>query len=89
MKDNFDDVIVIHKKDLSDYTNNSVAGYHTFYHHIITYEMFPKKTIFLEYEKISDLLTEENFLLKIENSLVVLFDLPNKEIKKLNIITIF
>ena len=50
-KNNFDDVIVIHKKDYSDYTNNLIAGYHTFYYNIIEYEMFPKKTIFLEYEK--------------------------------------
>ena len=75
-KNNFDDVIVIHKKDYSDYTNNSVAGYHTFYYNIIEYEMFPKKTIFLEYEKLP--------LLKKTNSLIILFDLPAIDISKIN-----
>ena len=75
-KNNFDDVIVIHKKDYSDYTNNSVAGYHTFYYNIIEYEMFPKKTIFLEYKKIH--------LLKKTNSLIILFDLPAIDISKIN-----
>ncbi len=75
-KNNFDDVIVIHKKDYSDYTNNSIAGYHTFYYNIIEYEMFPKKTIFLEYEKIH--------LLKKTNSLIILFDLPAIDISKIN-----
>lgn len=76
LKNNFHDVIVIHKKDYSDYTNNSIAGYHTFYYNIIEYEMFPKKTIFLEYEKIH--------LLKKTNSLIILFDLPAKDISKIN-----
>jgi len=75
-KNNFDDVIVIHKEDYSDYTNNSVAGYHTFYYNIIEYEMFPKKTIFLEYKKIH--------LLKKTNSLIILFDLPAIDISKIN-----
>lgn len=75
-KNNFDDVIVIHKKDYSDYTNNLIAGYHTFYYNIIEYEMFPKKTIFLEYEKIH--------LLKKTNSLIILFDLPAIDISKIN-----
>ena len=75
-KNNFDDIIVIHKKDYSDYTNNLVAGYHTFYHNIIEYEMFPKKTIFLEYEKIH--------LLKKTNSLIILLDLPAIDISKIN-----
>jgi len=75
-KNNFDDVIVIHKKGYSDLTNNSIAGYHTFYHNIIEYEMFPKKTIFLEYEKLH--------LLKETNSLIILFDLPSKDISKIN-----
>jgi len=75
-KNNFDDVIVIHKKDYSDYTNNSIAGYHTFYHDIIKYEMFPKKTIFLEYEKLH--------LLKKTNSLIILLDLPAIDISKIN-----
>ena len=75
-KNNFADVIVIHKEDYSDYTNNSVAGYHTFYYNIIEYEMFPKKTIFLEYKKIH--------LLKKTNSLIILFDLPAIDISKIN-----
>tara|TARA_Y100000389_G_C17463440_1_gene523526 strand:+ start:639 stop:2372 length:1734 start_codon:yes stop_codon:yes gene_type:complete len=76
LKNNFDDVIVIHKKDYSDYTNNLIAGYHTFYHNIIEYEMFPKKTILLEYEKIH--------LLKKSNSLIILFDLTTNEISKID-----
>jgi hypothetical protein len=76
LKNNFDDVIVIHKKDYSDYTNNSIAGYHTFYYNIIEYEMFPKKTIFLEFEKIH--------LLKKTNSLIILFDLSAKDISKID-----
>ena len=76
LKNKFDNVIVIHKKNYSDATNNSVAGYHTFYHNIIEYEMFPKKTIFLEYKKIH--------LLKKTNSLIILFDLPAIDISKIN-----
>ena len=76
LKNNFDDVIVIHKKDYSDYTNNLIAGYHTFYHNIIEYEMFPKKIILLEYEKIH--------LLKKSNSLIILFDLTTDEISKID-----
>lgn len=75
-KNNFGNVIVIHKKNYSDYTNNLVAGYHTFYHDIIEYEMFPKKTIFLEYEKLH--------LLKKTNSLIILLDLSSIEISKIN-----
>ena len=76
IKNNFDDIIVIHKKGYSDHTNNLIAGYHTFYHHIIEYEMFPKKTIFIEYEKFH--------LLKKTNSLIILFDLPTVDISKIN-----
>ena len=75
-KNNFDNVIVIHKKNYSDITNITVAGYHTFYHNIIEYEMWPKKTIFIEYEKLP--------LLKKTNSLIILYDLPSKEISKIN-----
>ena len=76
IKNNFDNVIVIHKKNYSDITNITVAGYHTFYHNIIEYEMWPKKTIFIEYEKLP--------LLKKTNSLIILYDLPSKEISKIN-----
>ena len=79
-KNNFDNIIVIHKKNYSDYTNNSVAGYHTFYHHIIEYEMFPKKISFIEYKKY---LSIQDSLSQID-TLFVLFDLSLNEISKIN-----
>ncbi len=82
-KNNFDDVIVVHKEDYSDLTNNSIAGYHTFYFNIIEYELFPKKTIFLEYEKF---LSNQKLISSIyANSLVIFFDLTSVDISKINI----
>ena len=81
LKNDFDEVIVIHKKNYSDKTNISVAGYHTFYHNIIEYELFPKKTNFIEYEKF---LKNEKTLLTKKNSLIILFDLTTMEISKID-----
>ena len=82
-KNNFDDVIVVHKENYSDLTNNSIAGYHTFYSDIIEYELFPKKTTFLEYEKF--LLNQKLTSSKYVNSLIIFFDLTSLDISKINI----
>ena len=49
LKDNYKDIIVVHKEGFSDFTNEYVSGNHTFYQSIIRYELFPQQPIFIEY----------------------------------------
>ena len=40
---NKNSIFLIHANHMSDYTNNNITGEHTFYHDIISYELYPKK----------------------------------------------
>ena len=81
LKDNYKDIIVVHKEGFSDFTNEYVSGNHTFYQNIIRYELFPQQPIFIEY---NDYIINKLHH-KFNQHLIVLFDLPlvqNNEIFK-------
>jgi hypothetical protein len=78
-----DSIFLIHKDQMSDYTNNNIASEHTFYNDIISYELYPKKIIFVEYSKFYENITYyKNF--KVDNSFYIFFDLTQKQLKKIN-----
>ena len=79
VKNSYDNFLIIHKKNYSDYTNNNISGEHSFYHNIIEYELFPKKPKYIElndYLLLSESLNEKNMLL-------IYFDLPSSDILKI------
>ena len=76
-------IFLIHKDRMSDYTNNNIAGEHTFYHDIISYEIYPKQIIFIEYDKfIKNINYYES--LKSNNSFFIFFDLSKNQLKNIN-----
>jgi hypothetical protein len=80
---NIDGIFLIHKNAMSDYTNNNIAGEHTFYHDIISYELFPKKITFVEYDKFRKNINyykcfEEN------NTFFIFFDLSKNQLTNIN-----
>ena len=83
IKNNFDNILVVHHSKFSDYSNNLVSGEHTFYHDIIVYELFPKEVKFikfndyLKYEKDLNSIIEKN--LSNLNILVILYDLSKNQ----------
>jgi hypothetical protein len=79
VKNSYDNFLIIHKKNYSDYTNNNISGEDSFYHNIIEYELFPKKPKYIElndYLLLSESLNEKNMLL-------IYFDLPSSDILKI------
>ncbi|CAN1606832.1 hypothetical protein MCEMIE29_00227 [Candidatus Pelagibacterales bacterium] len=80
---NIDSVFLIHKDRMSDYTNNNIAGEHTFYNDIILYELYPTKIVFVEYYKFKK---NNNYYkrFKPNNSLFIFFDLSNDQLKNVN-----
>ena len=80
----YDEVIVIHQFGMSDYTDNLISGEHTFYHDIITYELYPLSRIsFYELKKFKNNL--ENFSkIKTIKFIFIYFDLSANEIKMLS-----
>lgn len=80
---NIDSVFLIHKNHMSDYTNNNISGMNTFYHDVILYELYPKKIIFIEYNKfIKNIFLYKTF--KVDNSFFIFFDLSENQLKKIN-----
>ena len=80
---NIDSIFLIHKDRMSDITNNNIAGEHTFYNDIISYELYPKKIVFVEYYKfIKNINYYKSF--KSNNSLFIFFDLPKDQLKNAN-----
>ena len=70
-KNNYSDIIIIHKKSYSDYSNNNVSGIHTFYNDIIVYELFPIQPKFVE---LDNYLKEEKELKdKLKHLLIIIF----------------
>ena len=80
---NIDSIFLIHKDRMSDYTNNNIAGEHTFYHDIISYELFPKKIVFVEYYKFNKNINYYKSF-KTNNSLFIFFDLSKDQLKNTN-----
>ena len=79
---NIDSIFLIHKDYMSDYTINNIAGEHTFYHDIISYELYPKKIVFVEYYKFNkNIHYYKSF--KPNNSLFIFFDLSKDQLKNI------
>ena len=87
IKHQYDHILVLHQQGFSDYSDDLISGKHSFYHDIIMYELFPKQAKFL---KINDYLKYEKNIISILknndsiNLLVVLYDLPQNQIQKIN-----
>jgi len=65
-------IIVVHKKGFSDYTNTNVSGIHSFYNDVIEFELFPRKPIIIEFDEY----VLNNQDLNKNDSLIILYDLP-------------
>jgi hypothetical protein len=74
---------LIHKDRMSDYTNNNIAGKHTFYHDIISYELYPKKIVFVEYDKFKkNIIYYKSF--NPNNFFFIFFDLSKNQLKSID-----
>ena len=80
---NIDSIFLIHKDLMSDITNNNIAGEHTFYNDIISYELYPKKIVFVEYYKFNKNINYYKSF-KSNNSLFIFFDLSKDQLKNAN-----
>ena len=80
---NIDSIFLIHTDRMSDYTNNNVTGEHTFYHDIISYELYPKKIVFVQYYKFNNNINYYKSF-KGNNSLFIFFDLSKDQLKNIN-----
>lgn len=78
-----DTIFLVHNYATSDYTNNHIAGEHTFYYDIISYELYPQKIIAIEY---NEFLKNINYYksFRINNYFFIFFDLPTNQLKKIN-----
>ena len=72
INDNYQDIFIIHQEGFSDFTDEYVSGEHTFYQNIITYELFPKRPIFIELNNFLEMKNNLNF----DKNFLILFDLP-------------
>ena len=79
IKKKYDNFLIIHKENYSDYKIINVTGEHSFYHNIIEYEIFPKTPNYIEY---MEYLTKKDKFKK-EDTLFILFDLPPNESSKI------
>jgi hypothetical protein len=80
---NVDRFFVVHKDRMSDYTNEYIAGTHTFYYNIISYELYPKKILFVEYEKfIKDIDSYKRC--GFDNCFFIIFDLTENQLNKIS-----
>jgi hypothetical protein len=80
---NIDSIFLIHKNAMSDYTNNNIAGEHTFYHDIISYELYPKQITFVEYDKFKKNINYYKSF-KDNNSFFIFFDLSKNQLTNIN-----
>ena len=80
---NINSIFLIHTNHMSDYTNNNIAGEHTFYHDIISYELYPKKIVFVEYHKFNKNINYYKSF-KPNNSIFIFFDLSKDQLKNAN-----
>jgi len=80
---NVDTIFLIHKDRMSDVTNNNIAGEHTFYHDIISYELYPKKILFVEYNEFNqNILYYKSF--NLNNYFFIFFDLSKNQLKNID-----
>lgn len=80
---NIDSIFLIHKNAMSDYTNNNIAGEHTFYHDIISYELYPKQITFVEYDKFKKNINYYKSF-KDNNSFFIFYDLSKNQLNNIN-----
>jgi hypothetical protein len=80
---NVDNIFLIHKDLMSDYTNNKIVGEHSFYHNIISYELYPKKITFVEYDEFKKNINYYKSL-DVDNSFFIFFDLSKDQLKNIN-----
>jgi hypothetical protein len=80
---NIDSIFLIHKNAMSDYTNNNIAGEHTFYHDIISYELYPKQITFVEYDKFKKNINYYKSF-KDNNSFFIFYDLSKNQLTNIN-----
>ena len=71
----YDNYILIHSKNKSDITNPNYAGYHTFYHDILFYEIYPNEYLITELNEFKN--KELKFDKK--NTLIILYDLNEND----------
>jgi hypothetical protein len=79
---NINSIYLIHKNQLSDYTNNHIGGEHTFYAEIILYELYPQKIIPLEYD---DFIYNIKFYKTLDerNNYFIFYDLSKEQLIKI------
>jgi hypothetical protein len=82
--ENMVSIFLVHKYKTSDFTNNNIAGEHTFYHDIISYELYPQKIIGIEYDEFIKNLNYYKSL-QINNFFFIFFDLPFDQLEKINV----
>jgi hypothetical protein len=76
----FNNIILIHKNNFSDFSNNYQVAHHSFYNDVILYELFPKKIKLLEYNSFtSD--SKYYFNVKENKIFFIFYDLTLKEIE--------
>jgi hypothetical protein len=80
---NIDSIFLIHKNAMSDYTNNNIAGEHTFYNDIISYELYPKQITFVEYDKFKKNINYYKCF-KDNNSFFIFYDLSKNQLTNIN-----
>ena len=85
INDIIDNIFLIHKDKMSDYSNSAIASEHTFYYDIILYELYPKKIKTIEYQEFIQIY-EFNNQFKENNNFFIFFDLSVDQIKKVNFI---
>jgi hypothetical protein len=80
---NIDSIFLIHKNAMSDYTNNNIAGEHTFYNDIISYELYPKQITLVEYDKFKKNINYYKSF-KDNNSFFIFYDLSKNQLTNIN-----
>ena len=82
-KKNIDNVILIHKDKMSDYSNSVISSQHTFYYNIILYELYPQQIKVIELEEFINII-EFYKNIKEDNYLFIFFDLSKDDANKVN-----
>lgn len=86
IKDDYEKITIIHKNGYSDFTNINISGYHSFYHDILVYELYPKQIRIFEFQVYLRSLKKARILNNSisKKNLFVLFDLSKDQILKID-----